>query len=364
MLIQGVRIQGFRCFDDVQIDRFSRINLIGGQNNAGKTALLEALLLLCYPHPQSIGLIRTFREEGDEILKSAPSKAWNYLFHKQSKENSIKISSGESNKLEITYANGKISKLAERYFGLEDSSRVRNLILDRIANNSALHFSGLLGYGAKREFDFLIIIDKDGDIGAMGNTGQEEFNPPFLHTRFLRKSKHTAALYSEIKELDKEDQFISLIQVLDPTIEGVEIDSPGGEPILKLKTAGKLSIPANLFGDGIRKMIEIILVLLSSNNAVIFIDEIENGLHFSKQKEIWMHLFKIARSQDIQIFATSHSFEMIKAFNDVSLEPENHDMGMYFEMGRGRKTGNIIINPMPSDMLQYEISHGLTFRGE
>jgi AAA15 family ATPase/GTPase len=104
-------------------------------------------------------------------------------------------------------------------------------------------------------------------------------------------------------------------------------------------------------------------VLLNTSSKVILIDEIENGIHFTKHKELWTKLFQIV-GDDIQIFATSHSLEMIKAFNDVAYQTEFEDKAMYFEMARTQKTNKIIANPMDMEILNSEIVTGNSFRGE
>ena len=47
-MLKEIEIQNFRCFEHIKISGFERVNLIGGKNNAGKTALLEALLRRIY----------------------------------------------------------------------------------------------------------------------------------------------------------------------------------------------------------------------------------------------------------------------------------------------------------------------------
>lgn len=39
-MLENIEIQNFRCFEDTKILGFKRVNLIGGKNNAGKTAFL------------------------------------------------------------------------------------------------------------------------------------------------------------------------------------------------------------------------------------------------------------------------------------------------------------------------------------
>ena len=43
--INKIKIENFKCFDKLEVNGLSRVNLIGGKNNVGKTALMEALEL-------------------------------------------------------------------------------------------------------------------------------------------------------------------------------------------------------------------------------------------------------------------------------------------------------------------------------
>ena len=46
MLIRDLTIQGYRCFEDFSMDGLTRVNLLVGNNNSGKTSFLEAVYLL------------------------------------------------------------------------------------------------------------------------------------------------------------------------------------------------------------------------------------------------------------------------------------------------------------------------------
>ena len=45
-MLERLHIQNYRVFNDLKIDRLSRLNLIAGKNNSGKTSLLETIFLL------------------------------------------------------------------------------------------------------------------------------------------------------------------------------------------------------------------------------------------------------------------------------------------------------------------------------
>lgn len=47
-------------------------------------------------------------------------------------------------------------------------------------------------------------------------------------------------------------------------------------------------IPMSFMGDGISRLTSILLAILTTKNGIVFIDEIENGIHYSVQNKIWM----------------------------------------------------------------------------
>ena len=65
-MLKEIEIQNFRCFENTKISGFERVNLIGGKNNAGKTALLEAVFLYKDPDGRTISELKTLRRESSE----------------------------------------------------------------------------------------------------------------------------------------------------------------------------------------------------------------------------------------------------------------------------------------------------------
>ena len=43
--IKNIEIKNFKCFEDFKAEGFGRVNLIGGKNNVGKTAFMEAVYI-------------------------------------------------------------------------------------------------------------------------------------------------------------------------------------------------------------------------------------------------------------------------------------------------------------------------------
>lgn len=76
-------------------------------------------------------------------------------------------------------------------------------------------------------------------------------------------------------------------------------------------------------GDGINRILTIILALVNSDNGFLLIDEFENGLHHSIQEKLWEIIFNLANKLNVQIFVTTHSEDCISGFENVLNSPQN-----------------------------------------
>lgn len=83
-------------------------------------------------------------------------------------------------------------------------------------------------------------------------------------------------------------------------------------------------VPIKSFGDGVNRLFGLILSLTSAKGGILLVDEIENGLHYSILNNVWTTIFKMARKLNVQVFATSHSWDCIDAFQKAAQEsPED-----------------------------------------
>ena len=60
--------------------------------------------------------------------------------------------------------------------------------------------------------------------------------------------------------------------------------------------------------------------LVSCVGGALLIDEIENGLHYSVQPALWQFLGRRAEEYDVQIVATTHSYELIRTALELFLD--------------------------------------------
>jgi AAA15 family ATPase/GTPase len=76
-------------------------------------------------------------------------------------------------------------------------------------------------------------------------------------------------------------------------------------------------------GDGMNSILNVILALINSENGFLFIDEFENGLHYSVQEKLWAIIFKLSKMLNIQVFVTTHSNDCISGFESALNSPGN-----------------------------------------
>src|SRR5208282_94102 len=70
-------------------------------------------------------------------------------------------------------------------------------------------------------------------------------------------------------------------------------------------------IPVKSLGDGINHILGVILSLIQARGGCLLADEIENGIHYSRQAELWRLIFRQATKGQTQVIATTHSWDCV-----------------------------------------------------
>lgn len=87
------------------------------------------------------------------------------------------------------------------------------------------------------------------------------------------------------------------------------------------------------------RILQFVLKIFSAKGGFFLIDEFENGLHYTVQEKIWELLFDMAQKLDIQVFATTHSWDCIESFSKVATSNKS-SQGVLFRIGKSAKTSD------------------------
>jgi AAA15 family ATPase/GTPase len=312
--LKWINIVDFKGFHDFEVTSLERVNLIGGKNNIGKTAFLEACLIHIHSKDTlsfftSIFWIKYARENMN--LLSKPLKDYKVFYE------SIMHYLSKSNIKNITFEILKTEGRKEYFFKINDN-------LNSINAN---------------EFSFEFI--RSSNIRYIDNFG-------FSDDELIE-------CYKSIQENDKENELNTLIHNFDSTIDAFKVI--GDKPQCKFQ--GEY-IDLTEFGDGLKHYISIICALYACENGQLFIDEIDNGIHYTQLQNIWELILNISNVVHCQVFATTHSKECIEAFNKANSEND----GGYFEFYRDQKKDRIAVMKRDHEQLSYSLTHGGEVRGE
>lgn len=106
------------------------------------------------------------------------------------------------------------------------------------------------------------------------------------------------------------------------------------------------------------------------NDRILAINEIENGLHYPQYEKLWVVIFKAVRClEEAQVFATTHSLEMIKAFVKISEMLRVTENGYipsncYVEIAVSERMKKLIAIKRDAETVIYAIQHDDGVRGE
>lgn len=320
--LKNIEINNFRGIDHLRIDDFSRVNVFVGQNNSGKTSVLEAITMLMGMSnpdiPQAINAVRS-RKNFSKFIDIQ------YFFNNLDTAKSPEISSEQND------GNSRSLRLGLSY------------VFDELAESKNEHVqqTGAVKYVNTLEMDFDIISGNSKHsykswlrVNPQGLVVNRKLADGYLENKrawFTPSDLMTSNLFNDLADLfkrNRKDIVLSLLKLFDERINSIEILTDdiyiGLEGMTQM-----LSI--SMMGDGLRRYLSIVASAANPLIDVFLIDEIDNGLHYSVYKKLWNALFALAIDSDKQIFVTTHSKETLCHLSKILDENPNYqkEFGLY-----------------------------------
>ncbi len=338
--IREIIIQRYKSLQNFKAKDFARINLIGGKNNVGKTAFLEALYLMS--NLQNFYQIEEENLEREklyfEIIKSFLSLQIN--------RNSIDFL--------LSWVSGAVSLNTFSNLEIEVPHRYKLLVEDNIVSPHRFQKHNYWNDGSFKVYKYeenRYFYQLKEKKNAMPEVGFYKFV-----TMCNNNQTSIKKLLSKIKKDDKNDELDGYLNEL---FNISKIDMTDEDILLfdKEKKPYKLSE----YGDGVKNFINIILTILYDKKRVVFLDELENGVHYTKFDAMWKIIFHLSKVNSVQIFATTHSKEFIESYARVSKELQDKSVS-YIKMTQ-LDDGKIMAGVRDYEMLQSSIENTHEVRG-
>ena len=345
------RVKNFRCFKDFQINDLGRVNLIAGKNNTGKTALMEAIHIhsgnrdprtflrkdhVRSTHRRSTHFLRSELEEDSTNITS-----WAEMFHNFNMERPVELYAnirdyhtplfGDTTPIKV--------RLSVTHEGSEAyESALENLLLDDIESSRRAELLEIRSEYSSNS-TFFVLLDRY--IYSSRSETESLFESEFLRAKDRIRDLVNVKRFSLLRLTGKSDSVQRGLTVIEPRLNDLELLHDGYRMLLYAHVGLKQPIPLSALGEGVQRIASITLAITDDPIGAVFIDEIENGIHHSVQTELWKFIGDLARRHNIQVFATTHSLEMVRAAYEAFAEDNKLEEFRYHRLDRDAETGDI-----------------------
>lgn len=334
-----IKIENYKNLKCLELNNLGRVNLLTGKNNTGKSSLLEAIALLYSDFSiEWISKILTYR--GEDIAQ-AYKNAQNYdkktieqvnknfiltLFNERLEGSNIRFdftTHRENKQTEVRFTT--IVKRIENQ-EITNSVKTENESLKntvRLDGLKILHYPNINLYELSEKFlnsNLQLVEENNNKLGYIFGKQVENVIDP--------------KIWDVISLSENAEIVIDALKIIEPKINRLAfIETGNGKRKAMVKLLNKDEIlPLQTMGDGLNRILSIILRMVNSENGIFLLDEFENGLHYTVQEQLWKVIFELSKKLNIQVFATTHSQDCIYTFSKVLNDQKEENMGKVFRL--------------------------------
>lgn len=332
LLLPSLVIKGFRGFRELVIPELERVTLFFGKNSVGKTSVIEAIQL--YAERGQFNVLSRILSARDEIVPVKTENAdtvyisdFTTLFYRSESSEPPEVVIGpndHSPKLTIsqTSLSPKEAVIWESYFSHDVSIDCNRAI--EISFGTSVYkipWEFLESRKVRRLGRIQDLLHETYKINAKDLTSTIKYQtlgPHIFDMDSLANLWYTIAL-TEYEELIA-DAFTKVLGVQTERFAVVGSNEPqksNRRRFLAKIRSQSTPIPLVSLGDGAIRLFGTVLSIINSQNGFLFIDGVENGLHYSIQENYWKLIFDMAKDFNVQVIATTHSFDCIKAISNI-----------------------------------------------
>lgn len=375
-MIRELTVENFRAFRTLHLASLGRVNLLVGTNNSGKTSVLEAVSFLA-SGGDPLELHSSLYRRGEQSSgDDDPSRS--------SQQEAVDVRHVFFGRKIGDHITATISAVAEH--GAPVSL---GLSTPRVSDDALPEWRDAVARPRRRSGrgePVAIDVDRSGRMPrflevSSGRTstikvplllggGLTEANATvpkrieaaapvlFVSTLGLDEDE-LAKLYDKIVLTPDETLVITALRQVEPGISRIATRQLNyGERGFVVGMEGSVEqVPLGGLGDGVHRMLAIALSLVTARGGYLLIDEIDTGLHHTVMRKMWALVFDTAKRLNIQVFATTHSYDCVHALSAIALPDD-------------RASGEVVLirverdNPQGVLFSEQEISHLAEWRIE
>lgn len=351
--LPSLSIKGFRGIKELSIERLGRVTLLAGKNSVGKTTVLDAVrVYAARGHYKVLSELLESRQElaiaeiQDVRMHKRFVPDFAALFHGRDVSRCARISIGPKSdtgqlRIEETPLDDEQASNIEQALSLfirdgytqafkvvfQDTEQILPWVLPIQGSDAARTVERYGGSAYLYSYSLL------GGAAWPSPIGCQPLGPGLL------SNKEIVRFWNAIALTDDEDRAMQALRlILGSDLERVAVirddisddvsdvyEKPDVEYVQRVvaKLQGQARpVPLQSLGDGALHLAGTALALTNSRDGFLLIDEVENGIHHSVQPDFWRMVFKTAHANNVQVIATTHSFDCVRGFAQALTECE------------------------------------------
>jgi hypothetical protein len=329
-MLSTMQLENYRGFQQYRLTGLSRVNLLVGKNNCGKTSVLEAVHLLASGGDPGV-LVTTASRRGE--MMTVPDEAERYrrperyvvvshLFHRR------KFGPNASFSVRTDDEDRSITVRAIDFEDFGESGEILEQVRDGKGEFQPTLVVQIEGASAARRFGPQAYpATEQGAISSdllhrrrriqqryPGESVTVQFSAPgFLGPRSMNEMWDKAVIEG------RESEIIEAMRILEPALADIffltgesSYRYPSNPEIFVASKGGPRRYPLGSHGEGMRHLLALSLSLIEAQNGVLLVDEIDTGLHYSIMGDVWRLVTEVAGRSNVQVFATTHSSDCVR----------------------------------------------------
>ncbi len=343
------KAENFKNFNKIELEDISLFNVIVGDNNVGKTNLLEALSFennditkyLC-----DLGFFVSNRHRKIIHFEEKDSFNNNYIFNYFN-------NSSDDKTFSLSYKNFDSDNLNSIKIQLKNKSELNKEEVGSIQGLDFIDISkinNLLAFNSNdKKAIVLVDFSKHLSYPPSDNYMPIIFSNQIHGTDLIEFYSDTVS-----KSKSQKLEVIENLNLFFNNIDNIEISQSfeNYELFIGFKNHDKL-MPLSMFGDGAIKFFRILMEVIMNKNGRLSIDEIDNGIHYKKLEGFLKKVVSTCVNNDTQIFCTTHSLECLKALKLIFESSENKKLQNSFRCYSLNKTKEGSIKAYKYDFEQF-----------
>ena len=371
--LPDLAISGFRGIEDLSISRLGRVTLIAGKNGVGKTTVLDAVRIYAARGRYAVlaDILRSHEElteAVDEDGKDMLVPDWRMLFYSRPSSSNPSITIGPRSKvLRLGIATAPLSEneirrwkfLAPAYFS-EEYIQVFRVEFDSKKYDIPLAFLSSSPHVARA---------MSGPRSLSSNHGpprnEEAKLPPEVPCESLGprlpSKPDMARFWDNVALTTDEDRAVQALQLIyGDAVQRVTMIGDRRDRRVVVKVKGQpRPVPLHSLGEGAVRLFSVALALANSQDGFLVIDEAENGIHHSIQRDFWRMVLSTAHENNVQVIATTHSWDCVAGFAQAAADLDESEGAL---VRLYRKNGQVRAIEYSKKNLKAAADHGIEVR--